>query len=183
METLVKGSSIHSIFNYLREVGLLESVLRKLEEPHRDHLTGVVSAGWYPVESFIQLLELIAQSPASKDRELFFKLGRRVVHDGLSGVYKALAKLVNPAVAIKRAPMLWGMYVQGCTLEVVNPAKGFVSGYLNDQPPMSRAMCKFVMGGFAEPIYLAGGSNVQVTHPQCQLDGHPRCYFEMRWDD
>ena len=182
-DTQLKGVCLLSVYRFLREAGILESTLAKLEEPHATALSGVVSAGWYPQDSFVVLLEKIHEDPRYRDPEAFYRLGRRVVNEGLNSFYKALAMLVSPAVAVKRAPRLWGMYTQNSTMTIVTSSKGHASGYIVKSGRTIRILCRFLMGGFAEPIHLAGGKNVVVTHPRCRLEGHEHCFFEMRWDE
>ena len=182
-DTQIKGVCILSVYGFLREAGILEETLQKLGEPHATALSGVRSAGWYPLDSFLVLLEKIHENPRHRDMEVFYGLGRRVIKEGLNSFYKAFAMLASPAVAVKRAPMLWGMYSLNSALTIQNPGKGRVSGTITVSGPTSRVLCRFLMGGFSEPIHLAGGKNVRVTHPRCRLDGHEQCYFEMRWDE
>ena len=182
-ESQVKGVCLLSIFGFLREAGILEATLAKLSASHAQELCGVTPTGWYSVGAFVELLDKIHEHPHYRAPEVIFGLGRRVINDGLSGFAKAVATLVSPAVAVKRAPLLWSMYAKHSSMIVSSSAKGSASGYISYSGSTSRLLCNLLMGGFAEPVHLAGGKNVQVTHPRCRLDGHEHCYFDIRWEE
>jgi len=178
----IKGTCVSSVMAFLRDERTLDKVLQGVSEPHRSVFTSViVPASWYPVESYLHLLDSVMRVYAGEGLEVCHRIGRRIIHDGLNTVYRVILKVANPQAVLKRGNMLWGFYFKNSDFSVLESRPGRVLIKVTDGGRTTRAYCKSIMGGMAETVELSGGKDPQILHPRCRVDGADSCVFEVHY--
>lgn len=180
----IKGVCLRSVHHLLEEEGRLESVLQALSPADRDELAPPALANrWYSLAAYARMLDKLIEVDGGDPKTVCQRVGRRVIRDGLSTVYRSFLRVGRPSWAIRGAHLLWGSYFHGSELQVIEARRGFASGRVTGAAATTRALCLTEVGGIAGAIELAGGRDVQVEHPHCRVDGHPECVFELRWQE
>ena len=72
---------------------------------------GILPNGWYPLESYVELVEQLSRLAPAADEAVARELGAwEVQRDFRGGIYRALLALTTPTMAIRVSGALWGMY-------------------------------------------------------------------------
>jgi len=180
----IKGTCVASVMRLLREEHKQGEVLGRLGQRVRDVFSGpILPVSWYPLQSYVSLLDAIQTSYPAEGREVGFRVGRRVMQDGLSSVYKVVLKVASPEMVLKKAGMLWGFYFQGSKLTIVeeHPCNLLLS--ITDDCRPTPVYCLSLAGGMAETAERAGARDCRVIHPQCRAAGAKACLFRITWDE
>lgn len=89
----------------------------------RDVLENAMSASWYPIAALDTLLNLYSRERGFRGtmdaRDEFEALGRYVAEDNLTGIYRALLRVLSAHGAVPMMPRMWSQYFkeQRCQLE------------------------------------------------------------------
>ena len=183
-DSAIKGACVRSVLDLLHQEHSLEPILSGLAQREREIFSGgIVTAGWYPIESYLMLLDQVVQHHQDQDLSFCYRLGRKVVADGLGTIYRIFVKLSTPTAVLKRAPMLWGMYFQGSVLEIFESAQGSVKLAVRESNRVTAAYCMSRLGGIHETLIAAKAQNPLLSHPECRASGATRCLFDLRWKE
>ena len=180
----IKGTCVASVMRLLREEHKQDEVLERLEQKVRDVFTGpILPVNWYPLQSYISLLNAIQKSYPGEGKDVGFRVGRRIMRDGLSSVYKVILKVASPEMVLKKAGMLWGFYFKESKLTIVEEHHCNLLLSVTDDCRPTPVYCQSLAGGMAETAERAGARDCRVIHPQCRAAGGRVCLFRITWDE
>jgi len=185
-EQLVKGTCLKSVVDFLQERGMLDEVVGALG-PRSGEVFGtdLLSVSWYPVDAYLELLERVGDCAKPDADDLFEKLGRRIIHDGLSGVYRAFMAPTSLSLlhGLRRGHQLWNLYFRGGVFKFVELDEHNARIQVHGEERTTRAFCRTRQAGIGEALVMAGANNPQVSHARCVLRGDGLCEFDLSWTD
>lgn len=181
-EPKIKGSCLLSVLGFLKQEGTLDKVRAGLPEACRDPFGGtILSSSWYPVGTYLRFLDHVAACHPAAGSDLFVRMGRRIINDGLNTVYRIFLRVGSPLWVLQRSPALWGNYFKGSELRVMTATSGKGAIAVVEQGQSSQRYCWTRQGGILEAMELSGARNVSIEHTSCRLRGQPECVFEFTW--
>jgi hypothetical protein len=156
----------------------LRSILR-LGDP----ALGVIASGWYPTPLAGELIDVLGQLAAPADaHEFVARLGAAIARDNVTGVYRALFRLVaSPTLLEANAQRVWQTYFDEGTLTITTPAAGCFEGRVRGWSRHHPSVCR-AMGPLLEhALRSVGYAGLVVARPHCVAQGDSRCAFDGRW--
>ena len=183
-EALIKGTCLRSVIGFLRDAGMLDDVVRDLGPESRVVFgSDLLPVNWYPVEAYLELLDRVADVGKPHAEAYFDQIGRRIIRDGLSGVYRAFLPVETMLRGLRRGSQLWGFYFRGSELQVIELDEHNARLPVLGEPRTTHAYCRTKLAGISEALAMAGAANVQVSHNRCVLRGNSVCEYELCWTD
>jgi predicted hydrocarbon binding protein len=181
-ETFMKGSTVISTLEFLRERGTLQKVLANLQPPHEEYFTGrVLPSSLCPARTFSALLDQVCQVHGDDALATCYEIGRRIVNDGLQSVYQVFLRRGSPLWVLRRSPGLWRSYFKNSDIEILEAEGTHGTLKVVEKHHPSEADCETRRGGIAETLHLAGARQLEVVHSRCRARGDTECVFEIRW--
>jgi hypothetical protein len=122
-EARIKGLALLDIIESLKNFkgsGTVEKLFAELPTDLRDKLQykSIVRSGWYPIDSFRQLLAAIKKVTGGK-RETLRELANLTIKNALTkGVYKLIRLVLSRKAILKRAPSFFNSYIDGSTMTI-----------------------------------------------------------------
>lgn len=83
------------------------------DESRRVFESPILFSHWYPLDAFVEFLEVDVRETASGDREILAKRSEKVIESPLRGVYRIFVKLGSPKFVITRISAVHETYFQG----------------------------------------------------------------------
>jgi len=70
-------------------------------------------SGWYPLDAFVEFLEVDIRETANGDRDVLIKRSEKVIESQLRGIYKVFVKLGSPGFVVTRISAVHSTYFKG----------------------------------------------------------------------
>lgn len=181
----VKGTGVKSMIQFAKDRGGdagLQKVLQSLPEEDRNELTAtILPTSRFKEETNQALINGIVNNLLGGDAEKAVEIGKFLIHDGLTFVYKMLYRVGNPGWIISNANILWKQYHEIGSLDVIESTSNSCRLQLNF-PYLDKAFCRVIVGCSIESLRLSGAKNVDVVHEKCIAKGDPYCLYAITWD-
>jgi hypothetical protein len=126
---------------------------------------------WYPLDAFVEFLEVDIRETANGDREVLAKRAEQVIESQLRGVYKVFVKFGSPAFVITRIAAVHATYFQGVQIiPEIEHNKALIKyiGFAKHQDIMGYTIIGFFRK--ALEISSAKGGAVKFTVPYRRAD-------------
>lgn len=180
----IKGTCVRSVIGVLSREGLLEPAMASLSSMSREvFLGGVLATGWYPVDAYIELLDAVAARAGLGAEGLMLRVGKQIVSDGLTTVYRVFLPVDSPFQGVSRGQYLWRTYFKNSELNLLRAGKGVADFEVTGEARTSPAYCLTKLGGMIGSLELIGASGVQGEHPSCRHRGDATCRFQLTWEE
>lgn len=180
----IKGACVKSVLAFLQREGLLEAALVEVSPMTRELFgEGVLATNWYGAESYIELLDAASARAGMGAHWLMIRMGKQIVADGLSTVYRVFLPVESPFVAVSRGHFLWRTYFKHSELKLLRADKGEAEFEVRSEPTTSVAYCLTKLGGMIGALEIIGARAVQGEHSSCRGHGDASCCFRLRWDE
>jgi predicted hydrocarbon binding protein len=180
----IKGSCVKSVLGFLGQEALLEPALAGMTAESRVAFAArVLPTSWYPAGAYIDLLDAAARRIGPGSERTMLEIGRRIVADGLTGVYKIFLPVDSPRVAAERGRILWRTYFKGSELALVRADAGVAVFEVRGEPRTSHAYCLTKLGGMIGALEIVGAAEVQGEHTRCRSRGDDACRFKLTWKE
>jgi hypothetical protein len=184
MSDEIKGTCVKSVLGFLSREGLLQSSMTGISSPSREVLgSHLLATNWYPVGAYIELLDHVANRPGRGGEELMLRIGKQIVTDGLSTVYKVFLPVESPSMAVARGRFLWRSYFKGSELRLLNADRGVADYEVYGEAHTSPAYCTTKLGGMIGSLELIGARRVTGEHTHCICRGNGSCRFRLTWEE
>lgn len=180
----IKGTCIRSVLGFLSERELLETAIGGLRPRSRaafDEST-VLASNWYPADAYIDLLDSVARCAGAEGELLLLRLGKQIVKDGLSTVYRIFLTVDSPSLAVTRGHFLWRTYFQSSELKLLGSGDGSAEYEVRGEERTSPAYCLTKLGGMIGSLEIVGARGVRGEHHRCTCRGDDACRFRLTWD-
>ncbi len=163
--------------------GRLHEVLNRCSSELSEGLrySTILATGWYPVQLYCELLSRLAAASGRPADEFTRELGRRAAKRDISGVYKALVKLLKPATLLSLYARLFSNYYSAGKLVVEADRKDYARILLRDCEGFDRNMFMEILGSAEQYLELTGAKGVQVKLVGGGQDGSTHATYEGSW--
>lgn len=182
----IKGSAVRSVIDFVKIKGDSSTwltVVSQLSDEDRDIFSGVIlSPNWYPMQSYHNLLLAISNNLSASSPEIGIDIGKKIIEDGLTGIYKTFLKILTPEYVMSKVPILWRRYFDGEQLELVEVTEKKITMEVIGEIKPPKVYCYTVIGGMIKGIELAGGKNVVGREIKCRASGCESCRFSVVWE-
>jgi hypothetical protein len=179
-----KGTTLKAALAYVEaehgETGL-DRLRAALGDDTRTLVSGLVlPSAKIPIPRLVEVYEAIDRVFGRGDLTLCWDIGRFAGEFEVNMLHKVFLQIAKIDYWLKLAGASWRHYYSAGTLSHdVEREHGWVS--LSDFNPVSKAFC-FRFGGWLHRILeLSRFSDVEVSHPECLLDGKPACIWRGTW--
>ncbi|XYH99143.1 hypothetical protein ACMHYB_05065 [Sorangium sp. So ce1128] len=144
----------------------------------------LVAHSWYPVSVWNAIADEISRWPNKSG--VIRDLAAYVAEQDLTLAHKVLLKLGTPALVMRQAGVMWGMYFNGGRLAPFAEGERFFRLILylgvDPQADPGRQTCRDAVPAWQEnALRLSGARGGQSLHTRCRFEGHPTCEYEVRW--
>ena len=148
----------------------------------RDPAFGIMASGWYDSHlagEFVRALEQVA-SPVDP-MEFASRLGAAIARDNVSGVYRALFRLVaSPQLLEANAQRVWQTYSDEGTLlvrRVIGAESESFEATIRGWTHHHEAVCRLVAPVAEQALRMLGFAGVTVERRSCLAHGGATCAF------
>jgi hypothetical protein len=180
----IKGACVKSVLAFLQREGLLVAALSEVSPMTRELFgEGVLSTNWYSADAYIELLDAASARAGMGAQWLMIRLGKQIVSDGLSTVYRVFLPVESPFLAVSRGHFLWRTYFKHSELILLRADKGEAEFEVRSEPSTSVAYCLTKLGGMIGALEIIGARSVQGEHASCRGHGDEHCRFRLSWDE
>ena len=94
--------------------GELARILKHVNRETRAILESPLQpSNWYPLDAFVEFLEVDIRETANGDRDVLIKRSEKVIDSQLRGIYKIFIKLGSPGFVITRISAVHSTYFKG----------------------------------------------------------------------
>jgi hypothetical protein len=162
----VKGIAFRSVIRSLEKLrgeSAVESALNAMPEELAQSLRygKIVASGWYPIEWYRHMYAAILSTTGEGER-LVYDLGRESAYMDITGVYKAVFKLLSPQVVFSLSARLFSNYYTVGTVTIVESRKGFVQTSWSGCTDFDRYFWVDILASTEVYLELAGAKNVRI---------------------
>ena len=183
---LVKGASIDAARRFLiqhRSHPGWQDFLDELTDAQRRMVDGRIRArGWYVVSDYINVVDAAGRHLSPDDpAALQTNLGRFVMDDGVTSLYRAFFALASPGFTIRLSGLFWFQFYKGSKLKIAGTGKKWAHGVVVDAAYCSVSLCHTIKGAMVSALEHAGAKNVRVEHHHCKSEGGDRCEYKFAW--
>lgn len=181
----IKGSAVDSLYNFAKDHGGEETWKKMLdtlsEESRAAFSPPIIIIKWYPLDHYNHLVDAARVIIGNNDHKIGIEIGKRIVQDGLTSIYKVFLTALSPNFLMNKAPLIWKKYFDAEQLNIViaekNQVVAQVSGDLNPLP----VYCQSILGAMSRTITLAGGTIIQAQETRCRSRGNGCCEYSFTW--
>jgi hypothetical protein len=156
--------------------------LRSLLRPG-DPAFGIVASSWYETALIGELLDVLDRIASPEDsREMAARLAAAVARDNVSGVYRALFRLIaSPTLLEANAQRVWSTYVDEGTMSVRVPVPGSFDARIRGWTHHNSTVCRMLRPFMEHMLRGIGYQALVVERVQCVEDGGGQCLFHGTW--
>lgn len=165
-EPRVKGVAFRSVYlslGKLRGEATQRAVLEACSAVLREGFSygAIVPSGWYPIESYKELLRVI-RGATPEGRELLHEIGKQCTREDMTGVYAVLAKLLAPQTLFSLGQRLFANYYSVGNVEVLESRRGYSHARWTNCQQFDENMWTEILGSSVQLLELAGAKNVRA---------------------
>ena len=110
----IKGTVLADTINAIRSRGgdpELQKIISQLSPAAREAFERPIQiSAWYPLDTFVEFLEVDIEVSAAGNREILIARSERVIEAQLRGIYKVFVKLGSPGFVITRISAVHATY-------------------------------------------------------------------------
>ncbi len=166
-EGITKGTGLLAVRDFALEryPDTWQVVQGKLSEQSTEVMaSNPLPNAWYPLESYVELVEKLSQSAPGDDEGVARELGAwEVKRDFQGGVYRALLALTTPAMALRVSGALWGMYHRSGKLRGYATGPNSARVEITNFGARSKIFWAYVCGFIAELARMANAHNAECV--------------------
>ncbi len=142
----------------------------------------IVVSGWYPISWYCELLGALAKASEQPPEQFVRVLGRNAAKQDISGVYRALLKLLKPSTILSLFGRLFNTYYSAGQLLVDDEGPTRLRLRLTGCTGFDRNMYLEILGSGEQLMEMAGGRNVRGRIVAGGQDGSSHAVLEGNWD-
>jgi hypothetical protein len=126
-------------------------------------------SNWYPLDAFVEFLEIDIRETAGGVREVLTKRSEKVIESQLHGIYKIFVKLGSPGFVITRISAVHATYFKGVEIIPETEDRRATIKYVGFQKHHDIMEC-VIRGFFRKALEISGAKQVtlQFTVPIAQ---------------
>ena len=184
-EPVLKAAGFNSLMQVLHDMVTPEAHARfvaALPDATRALvLSPPLAISWLPLEHSAPVYEVAYETLFARDDEAMLRLGRKQLHNDMTGIYRLLLRATTPAFVAAHVGKIYGTYTRDCgTLRAEAPTGTALALLMEDRPYSSRPFCSYMRGSILGVLELTGVRNLAVR--MTELPSFPaRCRFSATW--
>jgi hypothetical protein len=150
------------------------------DESRRVFESPILFSHWYPLDAFVEFLEVDVRETASGDREILAKRSEKVIESQLRGVYRIFVKLGSPKFVITRISAVHETYFQG--VKIVPVVEGYRAtvryfGFRREHNIMEYA----IIGFFRKALEISGANRADLKFTVPIAQAGPYSELTITW--
>lgn len=162
----MKGTSFRSVLlalETLRGANAVERCLASMsdEQAAAFRYGTLLASGLYPIEWYGELLRAARVATGEGDR-LLFELGRESVRHDMTGVYRAVFKLLSPQAVFVLASRLFSNYYDTGQFRIVESRACYALAKWSGCTGFNRDLWSEIFGGCSMFLELAGAKHIRT---------------------
>jgi hypothetical protein len=163
---------------YADIVGLLKGETRSLFEKG-----SVMSIGWYPLDAFVEFLEMDLKVTAQGNEQELIRRSEVIIEQELKGIYRVFVKLGSPRFVLNRISTVHQTYFRGVEIEVSLPASGNAILKYTGFERRHRLIGLSIIGFYRKALEISGAKNVKAEFATKIEDDKGYCELLVTWSD
>jgi hypothetical protein len=139
------------------------------------------SSTWYPLDAFVEFLEVDIRETAGGDREMLAKRAERVIESQLKGIYRVFVRLGSPGFVISRISAVHATYFDGVQIiPELEPHKAVVKyvGFARHHEIMGYT----IVGFYRKALEISGAKQATVQFTVPIAGGGPYSELTITWE-
>ncbi len=160
----------------------LAKIVSGLNEEARSLFEGpIYSSTWYPLDAFVNFLEVDIRETANGVREVLSERSEKVIEKQLSGIYKIFVKVGTPEFVIKRIAAVHATYFEGVRIIPEMSDHKAVIQYVGFQK-QHEIMEYGIIGFYRKALELCGAKNVALHFSVPIAKGDTYSELKISWE-
>ena len=138
-------------------------------------------SSWYPLDAFVEFLEVDIRETANGKREVLAKRAERVIESQLRGIYKVFVKFGSPGFVITRISAVHATYFQGVQIiPEIEPHKAIIKyiGFAKHHDIMGYT----IIGFFRKALEISGAKGAAVNFSVPISEGGSYSELTITWE-
>jgi hypothetical protein len=162
----IKGTAFLSVMRALEQLRgkhVAEAALAAMPEELRNGLRygRMVAGGWYPIEQYRDLFSTVV-STTNEGERIVRDIGREAARLDMTGIYKAVFKLLSPQIIFDLSARLFSNYYNTGKVTIIESRHGFVHACWTGCKGFNRHLWVEVFSSVEMYLELAGAKNVRM---------------------
>jgi hypothetical protein len=159
----------------------LAKITEHLNGETRKIFTGqIYVSNWYPLDAFVEFLEMDIRETAAGDRQVLTKRSEKVIERQLRGIYKIFVKLGSPGFVINRISAVHSTYFKGIgIIPEIESHRATIKyvGFQKHHEMMEYA----ILGFFRKALEISGAKHVTLKFTKPISQGGPYSELTITW--
>lgn len=177
-----RGLLLTGYMKYLREKGVLDSVLAGLDENLGRTLQSIDVKNWYSTEDVINpFYRAVDKSVAKGDSRFFIDMGKFSAMDNEKWYLKLFFKFASPMKIVKKFPILWTIYNDTGRIEIADLKENSTTVRLIGVNTI--LLADLTIQGWAEyALERVGAKNIKIVQTKCREKGDDCTEWRLTWE-
>jgi hypothetical protein len=160
---LTKGNNVRAFLKVLAKLHgeeATDKVVAALQPDLKDLVTSgqILASSWYPLD-WLKHMYAVARRVIGPRPDFARHLGRTIVLQDLTGVYRIFLLVISPEYLFSKAPLVFNSYYDTGKLEVLETRKGFAQARFSGCRGFDRNIWQGLIGGCEGALIAAGGKD------------------------
>jgi len=136
---------------------------------------------WYPLDAFVQFLEVDIQVTARGNSGVLVARAETVIEHQLRGIYKVFARLSSAQSLLKRLATIQGTYFRNADIRFMNIGDGQATVEYAGFCERHRIMRPVLIGFYRKALEICGVKVTSVDFVAPGPDGEPSWTLNLAW--
>lgn len=141
----------------------------------------ILSMEWYPLDAFVEFLEMDIKITAQGDEQELIKRSEAVIEQQLRGIYKVLIKFGSPQFVLNRISTVHQTYFRGVdvTVNITSPGQAVIryTGFSKQH----RLIGLSIIGFYRKALEISGAKDVSAIFKVPIEDDKDYCELNLSW--
>lgn len=179
-----RGSAVRATLSFLEREGgpdLVQRVLTQLRPVEQRQLKDLSATDEAPYGIIVTLWRAADQVLGPSSPNWMERAGAWSIESSGQQLYGGILRKASPQEFLTQSVSLFKLYYHPGDMEVVEQSSHRAVLRLVGFPATDPLFCRRQTGGLTRAIEIAGGSQAQVRHVRCALEGDAFCEWDLRW--
>ena len=179
-----RGSAVRATLSFLQREGgeeLVKQVLAQLRPVEQRRLRELSATDEAPYGIIVTLWRAADTVLGPAKPDWMERAGAWSIQSSGQQLYGGILRKASPQEFLTQSVSLFKLYYHPGDMEVVEHSSHRAVLRLVGFPATDPLFCRRQTGGLTRAIEIAGGSQAQVRHVRCELEGDAFCEWDLRW--
>ena len=184
----IKGSAVRDTIKAVKERfgdQIYDSILNLLKEETRSIFKNesVMPMTWYPLDAFVEFLEMDLRVTAHGDEQELIKRSEILFERQLGGIYRAFIKLGSPSFVLNVNATVNRTYFRGVDIEVNMPSPGKAIMKYTGFEKQHRLIGMSIIGFYRKALEISGAKDISAEFITAIGDDKGYSELGLNWKD